>query len=254
MTTLGSREFCQSIRGRLGLMPEAQFSLVEGPIHCRGGCSIQSRKVDIKQVPQHLGLHCKLDRRGPLTVAHDGAAQVLCMIADRNGVPFEWTPYLDDGRVLDVGFSFPDVFVGCDVTLRAADAPCYAGLAARKGADGVLQAADNSKDRRYKAEANGRDIDFVPLSFLNSGAYGKPVGVLLKRLCQAGADNGVARPVDLKTAREWLAVAIARGRGRAAVSAAARMRAVTPAYKAAIAARRRNRARRLVQGGRYGEG
>jgi len=78
--------------------------------------------------------------------------------------------------------------------------------------------------------------------------------MLLKRLCQAGVDNGVARPVDLKTAREWLAITIARGRGRAAVAATARMRAVTPAYKAAIAARRRNRARRLVQGGRYGDG
>ena len=50
-----------------------------------------------------------------------------------------------------------------------------------------------------------------------------------------------------------MAVAIQRGRARAALWATARMRAVNPAYKAAVAAKRRNRARRLLQGSGNGE-
>ena len=108
-----------------------------------------------------------------------------------------------------------------------------------------------SKDKRYAHLVNGPGTSFVPLTFLNSGAYGKPVGVLLKRICRTGEALGATRPVDLKTARDWLAVTIHRGRARAAMWATARMRAVGPLYKEAMAAKRRNRARRLVQGGRH---
>ena len=249
MTTFAAAEICQVVRGRLGQMPAPHFYMIEGPIICREG-----DRVDIKRVPAHPGKHCASGRRMVLTNRHDGAAQVFCTVAERNGVPTEWTPYLDGGKVLDIAFSFPDGVVLVDVTIRATDAPCYEGEARRRGADGVLLAADNSKEARYANLVNSPGRQFVPLSFLDSGAYGKPVGMLLKRLCQAGETNGTVRPVDLKTAREWLAVAIQRGNARAALWATARMRAVGPSYKASMAARRRNRARRHVHGGGVGEG
>ena len=249
MTIFTGEELKQSVRERFGLMPAASFYLISGPIICREG-----DKVDLKSVPTHSGRHCVSSRRGVTTNTHDGAAQTFCTIGERNGVPTSWTPYLPGGKVLDLGFSFTDGFVQADVTIRSADAPSHAGEAARHGADGVLQAADSSKDKRYAHLVNGPGTQFVALSFLNSGAYGKQVGMLLKRICQTGEALGVTRPVDLKTAREWLAVAIQRGRARAALWGAARMRAVNPAYKAAVAAKRRNRARRLLQGSGNGEG
>ena len=141
-----------------------------------------------------------------------------------------------------------DGFVQGDVTIRAADAPCYADHAARHGAASILRQADKSKEARYAHLVNGPGARFVPLSFLNSGAYGKPVGMLLKRICSTGEALGATRPIDLKTARDWIAMTIHRGRARAAIWATARMRAVGSLYKEAQAARRRNRARRLASG------
>ena len=242
MTTFTPDEYVQIVREMLGLMPAAHFYLIQGPIKCREGDG-----VDLKSCPTHSGRLCASTRRGPTTVTHDGVAEVLCTIASRNLVQTTWTPYLETGKATDVGFSFVDKFVQADVTVRAADAPSYAAEVAKRGVDGVLHLADESKDKKYARLVNKKGVEFVALSFLNSGAHGKPVGQLLKRICNTGEALGATRPVDIKTARDWIAITIARGRARAAMAATARMRAVGPLYKEARAAKRRNRARRLAR-------
>jgi hypothetical protein len=247
MTTFTPDEYVQIVREMCGLMPAAHFYQIEGPIKCREGDG-----VDLKSCPNHSGRMCASTRRGPTTVTHDGIAEVLCTIAARNLVPTTWTPYVPTGKATDVGFSFVDEFLHVDITVRTADAPSNGPTVAARGADGVMHKADESKNSRYAHLINKEGERFEALTFLNSGAYGKPVGQLLKRICETGQALGAARPVDIKTARDWLAVALQRGRARAAIQATARMRAVGPLYKAAMAARRRNRARRLVKGGRVG--
>ena len=247
MTTFTPDEYVQIVREMCGLMPAAYFYKIEGPIKCREGDG-----VDLKSCPNHSGRLCASTRRGPTTVTHDGIGEVLCTIAARNLVPTSWTPYVPTGKATDVGFSFVDEFVHTDITVRTVDAPSNGPTVASRGADGVMLKADESKNSRYAHLVNREGVRFVALTFLNSGAHGKPVGQLLKRICDTGEALGAARPVDIKTARDWLAVALQRGRARAAIQATARMRAVGPLYKAAMVARRRNRARRLVKGGRGG--
>ena len=234
-------------RLQFGALPEPWMYLHDGPLICRG-----CRKVDIKAVPGHF-LHCESLRRSLATQRHDAVALVLQSAAHQNGVPTEWSPFVaGSSKVCDIAFHLPAHSVLTDVTIVAADAPSRAGLSEDTLRNDPVHAANlaaGAKVSKYQAIIDRAGSTFVPLAFTTAGGYTKKVADFIVSIEGAGEDNCVPIVMEADDIRDLLAVVIQRGNALMNMAGSARMRADSPAYQLARAAKRRLRAASLVQRG-----
>ena len=138
--------------------------------------------------------------------------------------------------------------VQADVTVRDPSAPSKQGTGANQRKDEAHKAAA-AKIRQYADLVAAVGDVFVPLAFEVSGAHTRHVDILIKRIRDAGEDNGVSVPMKAREIRDLLAVTLARHNALIVIDHASRQRADTVLYKEARKWRRfRQQQRyRLVQ-------
>ena len=243
---LADAHVAQNLRLQGGAMPAAWMYLHEGAIMCRG-CG----KVDITVTPAH-GNHCIVGLRDSKTKRHDALCHVAEIKADKNGIPVVWQPHLPDGSQTDLGFLFPQNTVQVDVTVHDPSAPSVHGTGNDPTKSKAHKAADG-KIKRYDDMVTSVGDVFVPLAFEVSGAHTRHVDILIRRIRDAGVDNGVSVPVGAQEIRDALAVTLARHNAYILIHHTSRQRADTVLYKEARkVARRTKQAARLRMRRRHG--
>jgi hypothetical protein len=239
-THLACAHVAQAVRQQLGALPAAWMYLKEGVVKCR-----QCRaRVDFLQVPTH-GLHCVPSKRGFVNDRHDAVCRLFASFCKRNGVPFLWAPKQVTGKETDVGMVFAQHAIQGDVTFIAKDAPSVYGSGAR-----AEQSAAQGKVKRYKHLVEAVGELFFPLVFFTSGAYSVSVSILLKRIRDAGEENGSSDPVGHQEMRDRLAATIVRYNALMGVHAATHQRADNMEYAKSreLKRARKRRSHRAVAG------
>ena len=239
-THLACAHVAQAVRQQLGALPAAWMYLKEGMVRCR-----QCRaRVDFLQVPNH-GLHCVPSKRGFVNDRHDAVCRLFASFCKRNGVPFLWAPKLVTGKETDVGMVFAQHAIQGDVTFIAKDAPSVYGSGAR-----AEHSAAQGKIKRYKHLVEAVGELFFPLVFFTSGAYSVSVSILLKRIRDAGEENGSSDPIGHQEMRDRLAATIVRYNAHMGVNAATHQRADNMEYAKSreLKRARKRRSHRAVAG------
>ncbi len=230
----------QALRLQLGAMPAAWMYLVDDAFDC----PTCQRKVSVRDIPSHSN-HCAANRRTAITGRHDGAGGDLCCAATKSRVPYVWEQVMVDGKKPDITFLFPNQTIVVDVAIVAPEAPSKHG----DGEMDPLSAAHdmaNAKFKKYDDLSRKSGAVFMPAIFQTSGAYTLETAFLIKRICAAGADNGMENPMSPAELRDRLAITIQRGNAIANVLTAARLRVKLPAFakaKPLLAARSFDRGR-----------
>jgi hypothetical protein len=214
-THLACVHVAQAVRQQLGALPSPWMYRCERPVKCRQ-CSA---RVDFLEVPNHA-LHCVCSKRGFVNDRHDAIARNMWAFCKRNGIPFSWVPYLISGKATDIGMVFWQHVIQCDVTVISKDAPSVYKLGKR-----AEHSAARGKYKKYKQLVEEVGEVFVPLVFFTSGAYSLDVSILLKRIRDAGDENGSADPIGHQEMRDRLAATIVRYNSLMAVHAVTRQRA-----------------------------
>ena len=129
------------------------------------------------------------------------------------------------GKETDVGMVFAQHAIQGDVTFIAKDAPSVYGSGAR-----AEHYAAQGKIKRYKHLVEAVGELFFPLVFFTSGAYSTSVSILLKRIRDAGEENGSSDPIGHQEMRDRLAATIVRYNALMGVHAATHQRADTMEY------------------------
>ena len=138
------------------------------------------------------------------------------------------------------------------MTFIAKDAPSVYGSGAR-----AEHSAAQSKIKRYKHLVEAVGELFFPLVFFTSGAYSTSVSILLKRIRDAGEENGSSDPIGHQEMRDRLAATIVRYNALMGVHAATTQRADTMEYaksRELKRARKRRSHRAVAEEGDAGHG
>jgi hypothetical protein len=234
MLQLENSHLQMKFREQFGAMPAAWMYYVDGPLTCRG-CG----KVDFKKVPAH-GHHCPDFRRQEHNDRHDAICREFVAAGKRNLIPVQWTPHLPNGKVTDLAFVFPQHTIQTDITIVSAEAP------SKSGAGGPAQAAEraaNVKINKYSELVATAGNLFIPMAFETSGTYTRQVSILLKRMRDAGVENGAPYPIGQREMRDRLAAIIARYNALVYIRACNRQRADSVEYALHQAEKRRRRRR-----------
>jgi hypothetical protein len=233
-THLACVHVAQAVRQQLGALPASwMYTTDADAVKCR-----QCRaKVDFLEVPGHA-LHCVQSKRGFTNDRHDAICRLFGSYAKRNGIPYLWVPFLMSGKETDFGLVFSQHSIQCDVTIVSKDAPSVYGSGER-----VERSAAQGKYKRYKQLVEAVGEVFIPLVFFTSGAYSAEVSLLLKRIRDAGQENGSSDPVGHQEMRDRLAATMVRYNALMAVHAATRQRADSMEYHKAQALKRARRKR-----------
>ncbi len=136
-----------------------------------------------------------------------------------------------------------------EVTFIAKDAPSVYGSGTR--------AEQSGKIKWYKHLVEAVGELFFPLVFFTSGAYSESVSILLKRIRDAGEENGSSDPVGHQEMRDRLATTIFRYNALMGVHAATHQMATrwnTPSYGSFKRARKRRSHRAIAGEGDAGHG